>query len=130
MRTSSAKEGHAINYSYGNDGIIDKISVEKRIVAQPPVTRKCKVKIVATKGAAGNVGGKKPEPVSKPKSKKKQENKFSVVVKKSGKKKKNSKKSTATTMAERAMSSYNSIRRVSAHVRDNLLYSDNSHQEY
>lgn len=130
LRTSSAKEGRAINYSYGNDGIVDKISVEKRIVAQPPVTRKRKVKIVATTGAAGIIGGKKPEPVSKPKSKKKQENKSSIVAKKSGKKKKNSKKSTATTMAERAMSSYTPMRRVSAHVRDNLFYSDNSHYDY
>ncbi|WP_134644074.1 hypothetical protein [Weissella cibaria] len=73
LRTSRAKEGHAINYSYGNDGIVDKISVEKRIVAQPPVIRKRKVKIVATTGAAGVICGKKPEPVSKLKSKKKRE---------------------------------------------------------
>lgn len=130
LRTSSAKEGHAINYSYGNDGIVDKISVEKRIVAQPPVTRKRKVKIVATTGAAGVIGGKKPEPVSKPKSKKKQEIKSPVASKKSGTKKKKAKKSAAATMAKRAMSSYTPMRRVSAHVRDNLFYSDNSHHEY
>lgn len=126
---NNSKQGYAFNFSYGNDGVIDQISVQRRSTVEPPVRTKRKSKIIATTGAAGVIGGKKPEPVAKPKGKKQPKNKSLVVAKKSSKKKK-SKKSTATTMAKRAMSSYTPIRRVSAHVRDNLFYSDNSHQEY
>lgn len=63
--TKSAKQGYAFNFSYGNDGVIDQISVQRRSAVEPPVRTKRKSKIIATTGAAGVIGGKNHNPLQR-----------------------------------------------------------------
>ncbi|MGZ9842668.1 hypothetical protein ACXN5V_06470 [Weissella confusa] len=125
--TNSTKQGYAFNFSYGNDGVIDQISVQRRSTVEPPVRTKRKSKIIATTGAAGVIGGKKPQPVTKkPKDK---------ITPKTTKKKQATNKKTKNTGKKKSPKKINSsgysVRvRVSNHERDNLFYADNSHWEY
>ncbi|MFO9690100.1 hypothetical protein ABMD20_06970 [Weissella confusa] len=124
---NNSKQGYAFNFSYGNDGVIDQISVQRRSTVEPPVRTKRKSKIIATTGAAGVIGGKKPQPVTK-----KQKDK---TPPKASQKKKVTNKKTKTPSKKKSLKKSNSsgysVRvRVSNHERDNLFYADNSHWEY